>query len=96
MIVDERTLHEIYLPVFKAGVDAGLAFVMTSYNLVNGEWCGQSDYVINGLLRKERGFRGGVMTDWRSVYNYKKVILSGQNIEMPGGDDTITRGTLSQ
>ena len=96
VIVDERTLHEIYLPVFKAGVDAGLAFVMTSYNLVNGEWCGQSDYVINGLLRKELGFRGGVMTDWRSVYNYKKVILSGQNIEMPGGDDTITRGTLSQ
>lgn len=96
VVVDERTLHEIYLPVFKAGVDAGVAFIMTSYNLVNGEWCGQSDYVINGLLRKDLGFKGGVMTDWRSVYNYKKTILSGQNIEMPGGDHTISRATLDQ
>ena len=37
-IIDERTLHEIYLPAFKAGIDAGAQAVMTSYNLLNGEW----------------------------------------------------------
>lgn len=96
VLVDERALHEIYMPAFQAGVDAGVAFIMTSYNLVNGEWCGQSDEVINGLIRRDMGFKGGVMSDWRSTYNYKKVILSGQNIEMPGSDDTITRGSLDQ
>ena len=50
-VVDERAMHEIYLPGFKAGIDAGVATVMTSYNQVNGEWAGQSEYVIKDLLR---------------------------------------------
>jgi beta-glucosidase len=82
-LIDERTLHEIYLPPFKAGVDAGAQAVMTSYNLLNGEWCGESDYVIDNLLRKELGFKWLVMTDWWSVYNGEKVVKSGQNLEMP-------------
>ena len=83
-VVDERTLHEIYLPAFKAGIDAGAMAVMTSYNQVNGEWTGQSDYVINKLLRKDLGFKWLVMTDWWSVYDPEKVIKSGQDLEMPG------------
>jgi beta-glucosidase len=82
-IVDERTLHEIYLPPFKAGIDAGAQAVMTSYNLFNGEWCGQSEYVINTLLRKQLGFQWLVMTDWWSVYDGEKVVKSGQDLEMP-------------
>ena len=82
--VSERALHEIYMPGFKAGIEAGVASVMTGYNLVNGEWCGQSGYVINGLLRESLGFRGAVMTDWRSVYDMEKVVNSGQNVKMPG------------
>ena len=83
-IVGERAIHEIYLPAFKAGVDAGALAVMTSYNQVNGEWSGQSDYVINQLLKKELGFKGIVMTDWWSVYDPEKVIKSGLDLEMPG------------
>jgi beta-glucosidase len=83
-VVDERAIHEIYTPAFKAGIDAGAMAVMTSYNLLNGEWCGQSEYVINELLRKQLGFRWMVMTDWWSVYDGEKVIKSGQNLEMPG------------
>jgi len=82
-IVDERALHEIYLPGFKAGVDAGVMAVMTAYNQLNGEWCGQSNYVINNLLRDQLGFKWLVMTDWVSVYDGEKVIKSGQNLEMP-------------
>lgn len=95
-IVDERTLHEIYMPAFQAGVDAGVAFIMTSYNLVNGEWCGQSSYVIKDLIRKDLGFKGAVMTDWKSVYDVKKLILSGQNIEMPGTDWNVTTAQMYQ
>ncbi|MBN2710197.1 MAG: glycoside hydrolase family 3 C-terminal domain-containing protein [Calditrichaceae bacterium] len=83
-IVDERTLHEIYLPAFKAGIDAGARAVMTSYNQVNGEWAGQSDYVINKLLRQDLGFKWLVMTDWWSVWDPVKVIKSGMDLDMPG------------
>ncbi len=83
-IVDERTLHEIYLPAFKAGVDAGAMAVMTSYNQLNGEWCGQSEAVINGLLRKDLGFKWLVMSDWWSVWDAQKIVRSGLDLEMPG------------
>jgi len=83
-IVDERTLHEINLPPFKAGVAAGAMAVMTSYNQLNGEYCGQSEYVIKQLLRKELGYKWLVMTDWWSVWDAEKIINSGQDLEMPG------------
>lgn len=83
-IVDERTQHEIYLPAFKAGIDAGAMAVMTAYNQLNGEWCGQSHYVITDVLRHSLGFRWMVMTDWNSVWDAQKVITSGQDLEMPG------------
>lgn len=85
--VDERTIHEIYLPAFKAGVDAGALAVMTSYNKLNGEYTAESSYVINGLLRKELGFQGLVMSDWWSVYNPELGATSGLDIEMPGDDN---------
>jgi beta-glucosidase len=56
-VVDDRTLHEIYLPAFKAGIDAGAMAVMTSYNQINGEWAGQSRRVITELLREGLGGR---------------------------------------
>jgi len=82
-IVDERTLLELYTNAFKSGIDAGAMAVMTSYNLLNGEWCGQSKYVIDTLLRQMLGFKWLVMTDWWSVYDGEKVIKSGQDLEMP-------------
>ena len=83
-VVDKRTLHEIYLPAFEAGVDAGAMAVMTSYNLVNGEYAGQSKDVITDLLRKDLGFKWLVMSDWWSVYDAEKVIKSGLDLDMPG------------
>lgn len=84
VVVDERALHEIYMPAFKAGIDAGAMAVMTSYNLVKGEWAGQSDYVIKDLLRDRLGFKGLVMSDWWSVWEPEKVIKSGLSLDMPG------------
>jgi beta-glucosidase len=86
-IVSERTLHEIYLPAFKAGVDAGAMAVMTSYNQLNGEWAGQSNYVISKLLRDDLGFKWLVMSDWWSVWDPAKGIKSGLDLEMPGDGD---------
>ncbi len=83
-VVDERALHEIYLPPFRDAVDAGVAFVMTSYNRLNGEWTGQNKWLIDTLLRDGMGFRGSVMSDWSSVYDTFKVVHSGLNTVMPG------------
>ncbi len=83
-IIDERTLHEIYMRPFKDGIDAGVAFVMTSYNQLNGEWTGESRHTIDTLIRRDLGFKGAVISDWRSVYDHEKTVKSGQNSIMPG------------
>jgi beta-glucosidase len=83
-VVDKRTLHEIYLPAFEAGVDAGVMAVMTSYNLVNGEYSAQNKDVITGLLREDLGFKWIVMSDWWSIYDAEKAIKSGLDLDMPG------------
>jgi beta-glucosidase len=84
-IVGERALHEIYLPPFKSAIDNGVWAVMTSYNQFNGAWTGQSDSVINGLLRGTLGFKWLCMTDWNSVWHGRKIANSGQDIEKPAG-----------
>ncbi|TVQ24503.1 MAG: glycosyl hydrolase [Spirochaetaceae bacterium] len=95
-VVGRRALEEIYLPAFRAAVEAGVGAVMTSYNQLNGEYCGEGERVIQGLLRGELGFDGLVMTDWTSVTDGELVASSGQDLEMPYGEmleakrDTLT------
>jgi beta-glucosidase len=82
--VDARALHEVYLPHFKRAVDAGVASVMSAYNSVNGEWCGQNKPLLTGILKEQWGFKGFVLTDfiW-GMRDAKKAALAGQDLEMP-------------
>jgi beta-glucosidase len=67
--IDERTLREVYLPHFKRVIDAGCATVMSAYNKMNGEYCGQNRVLLTDILRGEWGFDGFVHSDWiRGVY----------------------------
>ena len=86
-ILDDRTLHEIYMRPFRDGIDAGVAFIMTSYNKLNGEWTGESSFAIDTLIRRDLGFKGCVISDWRSVYDNRKTVKSGQNVIMPGSPE---------
>lgn len=82
--IDERALHEVYLPHFKAVVDAGVASVMSAYNSVNGEWAGQNRPLLTTILKEEWGFTGFVITDFIfGMRDVLKTALSGQDIEMP-------------
>ncbi|RPJ49703.1 MAG: glycoside hydrolase family 3 protein, partial [Chloroflexi bacterium] len=82
--IDMRTLHEIYLPHFKRTVDAGVASVMSSYNSMNGEWCGQNKALLTDILKDEMGFEGFVLTDFIfGMRDSKKAALAGQDLEMP-------------
>jgi len=85
-IVSERALREIYFPPYKAAVQkAGCLGFMNSYNLVNGEYTGESKWLLDDVLRKEWGFKGLVMSDWNSLWNSEKAAVAGVDIEMPGG-----------
>jgi beta-glucosidase len=84
--IDERTLHEIYLPAFKAAVEEADAWtVMSAYNLVNGVHCGENPFLLDDVLRKEFGFKGFVVSDWGSTYSTAATVNAGMDLEMPGG-----------
>ncbi|HEY3626518.1 MAG TPA: glycoside hydrolase family 3 C-terminal domain-containing protein [Terracidiphilus sp.] len=84
--IDERTLHEIYLPAFKAGVqEAGVWTVMSAYEKVNGRYCAENSYLLKDVLQKEFGFKGLVISDWGSTYSTAPTVNAGMDLEMPGG-----------
>jgi beta-glucosidase len=79
----ERALREIYLPGFKAAVDAGVLTVMGAYNFFRGQWCCQNDALLNGILKNEWGFAGAVISDWNGVQkNSYEPAYNGMDIEM--------------
>jgi beta-glucosidase len=81
--VDERTLHEIYLPAFKAVVqDGGVWSVMGAYNQFRGQHCCENDYLLNKILKDEWGFKGLVMSDWGGVHDTREAALNGLDLEM--------------
>ncbi|MEI9963181.1 MAG: glycoside hydrolase family 3 N-terminal domain-containing protein [Limisphaerales bacterium] len=84
-IIDERTLHEIYMAPFKAGIEADAWAVMTSYNPLNGGWAGENKYVGTELLRHQLGFKYLIMTDWASTWHGDKVVQSGTDLDEPDG-----------
>lgn len=84
--VDARTLHEIYLPAFKAAVqEADVWAVMSAYNKVNGVHCGESMSLLHDILQEEFGFKGFVISDWGSTYSTAATVNAGMDLEMPGG-----------
>lgn len=82
-IVDERRMHEICLPPFKAGIQEANAWtVMAAYNKVNGEWCTANSYLLNDVLRKQWGFKGVLMSDWGAVHESLGPLTAGCDLEM--------------
>lgn len=81
---DERALHEVYLPHFRRVVDAGVASVMSAYNALNGEWCGQNRPLLTEILRNEWGFDGFVVSDFQfGLRDAVRSVEAGLDIEMP-------------
>jgi beta-glucosidase len=72
--VDERSLHELYLPQYKECVTkAGALGAMTAYNKINGQYCTDSKYLVEDLLRNTWGFLGYTMSDWDAQVNDKSL-----------------------
>ena len=93
-IIDERTLHEIYLPAFEAAVkEAQVGAVMDGYNLTNGAYMSENGQLNDELLKKGWGFRGILMSDWISTYDGVAAANGGLDLEMPSGAH-MNRATL--
>jgi len=63
----ERTLREIYLPPYKAAVDAGAGTVMCSFNEIAGVPASVNKYLLTDILKKEWQFDGFIVSDWGSI-----------------------------
>jgi beta-glucosidase len=84
--VDDRTLHEIYLPPFEAAVDdAKVGAVMCAYGLVRGVQSCQNPALLTDVLEHQWGFPGFVMSDWGSTWSTIQSANAGLDLEMPGG-----------
>lgn len=86
VLMDERTLREIYLPAFRAAVQEGGALsVMGAYNRFRGQYCCENDCLLNQVLKKDWGFKGLVMSDWGGVHNTDLAATNGMDLEMGSG-----------
>ncbi|HKE14300.1 MAG TPA: glycoside hydrolase family 3 N-terminal domain-containing protein [Kofleriaceae bacterium] len=72
--ISEAALHEVYLPPFRAAVDAGVATVMSSFNEIAGVPSSGNPRLLTGILRDRWGFGGLVVSDWASV---KELVAHG-------------------
>lgn len=68
-IISNIDLKQIHIPPFKAAVDAGAHSVMISSGIINGVSVHTSKEIITDLLKKELGFKGLVVTDWKDIEN---------------------------
>lgn len=84
--MDERTLHEIYLPAFETIVKKGkIRGVMCAYNALNGTACSENRELLTEILRNQWGYDGMVVTDWGAVKDRVMGLEAGVDLEMPGG-----------
>lgn len=65
--ISRLTLHEVYLPPFRAALDAGVATFMSSFNEVDGIPATGNMYLLREILKGKWGFGGFVVSDWNSV-----------------------------
>ena len=98
-IITNKELYEDHLLPYKKAIDSGVLTIMASFNSFNGIKCHASSYLFNDLLKKELGFEGFVISDWRGIDeipgDYKSDIVTSINagidmVMVPG--DTIWGG----
>ncbi len=82
--VDERTLHEVYLPHFKKCIDDGAMSIMGAYNKVNGTYCCENKVLLTDILRDKWEFDGFSLSDFfYGIYDAARSVKAGMDMEMP-------------
>lgn len=104
VIVDERTMREIYLKPFEdAVIKGGAMCIMPAYNKVNGYYCSENAHLLNDILRGEWGFRGMTVSDWGGTHSTMGAALGGLDVQMTGDNyfgqaliDSVRNGALPE
>lgn len=85
-IISDRALREIYFPGFEYAMKNAQPWaVMSSYPAINGTPSSQNPWLLKEVLRKQWKFNGFVMSDWYGVTDPVRALLSGNDLNMPGG-----------
>ncbi len=85
-IIDKRAMRESDLLAFEIALrDSDAGAFMCSYNKINGTYACENDDTL-GVLKKDFGFKGFVVSDWGATQSTTKAALAGLDIEMPGND----------
>ncbi|EOD66009.1 glycoside hydrolase family 3 C-terminal domain-containing protein [Amycolatopsis vancoresmycina] len=105
VIIDDRTLHELYLPAFQQVASQGqVASMMCAYNQINGVPACQSAGVLTQAIKQDAGWGGFVGSDWGSATGGARQLANGGlDMELPGGAffgqgllDAVARGEVTQ
>ncbi len=84
VLVDERALHEIYLPAFEASInEAHVWTLMPAFNHVNGLWMAENKPLLTDLVKNKWDWDGLVISDWGAVHETTPAANAGTDIEMP-------------
>ncbi len=82
--VGKRAMRESDLLGFEIAAKlSGAGAMMCSYNLVNGDYACENDYLLNQVLKKDFGFQGFVVSDWGGTHSTVKAANAGLDMQMP-------------
>lgn len=93
VVIDDRTLYEIYLPAFKAAADAGAWSFMAAYNLNGDQHMCHNARFLNDILKGEWGFDGAVLSDWGGCHDTRQAISNGLDLEFGSWTNGLSDGS---
>jgi beta-glucosidase len=97
--MSERSLWEVYLPPFKAALDAGAATFMNSFNELNGVPATGNIHLQRDILKGKWGFKGFVVSDWGSIaemvpHGFAKNKMEAAKLAITAGSDMDMEGRV--
>ena len=96
VIVDDRTLNEIYLPAFRAAVTEGHAWgIMGAYNLYKNQHNCHNAILLNQILKGDWHFDGVVVSDWSGCHDTDEAVRNGLDMEFGTWTDGLTMGATN-
>jgi beta-glucosidase len=87
VLMDEATLRKLFLPPYKAAVDAGVGSIMPSYSSFNGLKCSANKHLLTDVLKNELGFEGFLISDYHAIKQLNPDFKTAVGITINAGMD---------
>ena len=88
-VCDEAALRKLYLPPYRAAVEAGVGSIMVSYSSWNGLKMHANKYLLTGVLKTELGFQGFLVSDWAAIDQISPDYKNDVEISINAGLDMV-------